>query len=349
MKAAVLTGRESIVVKDVAEPSPAKGQALVKVAYAGICGTDIHIYRGEFEGRVSYPRILGHEFSGTIKELSEEVDYHQVGQRVVVDTVSGCGRCPACRDGRRSACRQLKLEGVDTDGGFAEYVAVDANRVYAIDDTISLRDASLAEIYAIGVHATRRAGVQPGDFAAIFGCGRVGFSVLECVKRCGVSGVAVVDISDSKLKKAGMVGADYFINPLRDNPQKKVLELTGGVGADVVFECIGDAVEVPGQKPPLAQCAEVMRGGGRIVVLGQGPDEIPLFWKHFVWKEGTIIASRVTLGEFPRALGFMAQNLYHPDIFISGICELEDAQEAFRLACDRGADTLKILLEVAGE
>ena len=349
MKAAVLVARETIEIQDVPKPEPKEGQVLIKVAYAGICGTDIHIYHGEFEGRVSYPRILGHEFSGVIEQVSQGIDYLRQGQRVVVDTVSGCGRCPACRDGRRSACMQLKLEGVDTDGGFAEYIAVDAKRVYVIDEAISLRDASLTEIYSIGVHAARRGAVQPGDFAAIFGCGRVGFSILECVKECGVSKIAVVDVSDSKLEKALKVGADYVINPRREDPTKKIPELTGGVGADIVFEAIGHAIQVPGQKPPLAQCADVMRRGGRIVVLGQGPEEIPIFWKHFVWKEGSIIASRVTLGEFPRAIAFMARKIYHPDVFISDIFDLKDAPKAFRLAAKPEGDIMKILLRVAGE
>jgi len=349
VKAAVLTGRQTIEMRDVPEPQLKEGQALIRVAYAGLCGTDIHIYHGEFEPRVSYPRILGHEFSGVIEEVSKDIDYLQKGQRVVVDTVSSCGRCPACIDGRRSACSHLKLEGVDTDGGFAEYVAVDAKRVYVVDEAISLRDASLVEIYSIGVHATRRGGVEPGDFAAIFGCGRVGFSILECVSQCGVSGIAVVDVSDSKLEKAMKVGADYVINPRREDPARKIRELTGGAGADIVFEAVGHAVQIPGQKPPLAQCAEVMRCGGRIVVLGQGPEEIPVFWKHFVWKEGSIIASRVTLGEFPRALDFMARKLYHPEVFISEAFDLKDAAQAFNLAAKPEADALKTLLRVAGE
>ena len=349
MKAAVLTAKDTIEIRDVPKPSLREGQVLVKIAYAGVCGSDIHAYHGEFGTRVKFPRILGHEFSGVIEEVGGEVGQVSAGQRVVVDTVRGCGRCAACIDGRRSACRSLTLEGIDADGGFAEYIAVDGQRIYVINDSISLRDAALVEIYSIGVHACRRGGVQPGDFAVIFGCGRVGFSILECVKECGASKIAVVDVSEQKLEKARMVGADYTVNAMKENPTCGILKLSSGRGADIVFEAIGDAKPIPNQTAPLAACVEVMRGGGRIVVLGQGPDEIPIFWKEFVWKEGTIIASRVTLGEFPRALGFMGAGKYHPDIFISEIHDLEETAEAFRSASEPDTDILKILLKVSGQ
>ena len=127
MKAAILHGRRDIRPGDLPDPEAGPGEVIVSVEYVSICGTDHHVYLGEFEGRVSYPAVLGHEFAGVVESAGEGVEGLSPGDRVAVDPDLPCGRCPACRDGRSSGCQRLKLIGIDRPGAFAEIVAVPAH------------------------------------------------------------------------------------------------------------------------------------------------------------------------------------------------------------------------------
>ncbi len=182
MKAAVLTEYKKIQWQDVPEPEIGDSDVLIKISYASICGTDQHIFNGEFHPRTKLPLIPGHEFVGEIADTGKNVSGFNVGDRVAVDPIIWCGKCPACEIGHYPACTSLKLLGIDMDGGFAEYVASKDSMLYKIDPAISDRDAALVEPYAIGFHASKRAGVQDGDTIAFYGAGKIGQPIMQAAR-----------------------------------------------------------------------------------------------------------------------------------------------------------------------
>jgi threonine dehydrogenase-like Zn-dependent dehydrogenase len=159
MKAAVISEYGKIKMQEVEKPQLLSNHVLVKVKYASICGSDQHIFKGEFHPRTKLPLIPGHEFAGIVEAVGPEVKDIHPFQKVTVDPIMWCGKCAACRDGHYPACTTLKLVGIDLDGGFAEYVSVPSNMIYKIPDRISDEHAALVEILSIGFHASARAGL----------------------------------------------------------------------------------------------------------------------------------------------------------------------------------------------
>ena len=348
MKAAVVEGIGRVSCKDWPEPEVTKGKVLIRPVYAGICGSDLHVFHGEFGDRVSFPLIPGHEIAAVVEDASVEGTALKVGDRVVVDPVEPCRRCIACRTGQMSACRRLRLLGVDTSGGFAQRLAASAENVFPIPAEVLLRHAALVEPYAIGLHAVRRALIQPGEVVVIYGMGRLGLAVLEVVRWTGPSKVVAVDVEDFKLDIARRIGADVIVNARGEDPVGVVMDLTDGEGADRVIEAVGKATSVPGRRPPVTECARMIRPAGRVVVMGQGPEEESVDWRAFVWKEAEIVTSRVTLGEFPRAVQMLAEGKFHPDLLITHTFGLEEVARAYALAEKESPEVIKVQLEISG-
>jgi threonine dehydrogenase-like Zn-dependent dehydrogenase len=233
------------------------------------------------------------------------------------------------------------------DGAFSEYVVADADKVFKVPEEMSLREAVLVELYSIGVHSTRKAMIEPGDRVVILGAGRLGLSVLEVVKQTAASWVCSVDILENRLEIAKRLGADLTINALKEDPFEKILSVTDGLGVDRVIETVGTAAQIENRDMPVEQAVRMARNGGRIVVMGMGSQSTPVFWKAFVEKEIQLVGSRVTLGDFPRALSLMSQGRFHPDLLISKECSLEKTWEAFRLLEEEPDRYLKFLIRVA--
>lgn len=347
MKAAILIDDKKIQIGEVPILRPRDDQVLIRVHWVSICGTDLHIYLGEFKPRVVYPRILGHEFSGVVESVGRDAPHFKKGDNVVVDPIIWCNQCPACLNGNNNACHFLKLIGVDVDGAFAEYVVADADKVLKVPESISLREAVLVELYSLGIHSTRKAMVEPGDRVVILGAGRLGLSVLEVIKQTAASWVCSVDILENRLEIANKIGADLTINAQEEDPVQKILSITSGLGVDRVIETVGTAMEIKNRGMPIEQAVRMTRHGGRIVVMGMGSQYTPVFWKEFVEKEIQLVGSRVTLGDFPRALSLMSQRRFHPDLLISKEFSLEETQEAFRLLEEKPEHYIKFLIKVA--
>jgi 2-desacetyl-2-hydroxyethyl bacteriochlorophyllide A dehydrogenase len=347
MKAGILYNERDIRVGDAPDPRIGPDEVLVETGYAGICGTDLHIYYGEFHGRVQFPAILGHEFGGIIQEMGKNVKGFQVGARVVVDPVISCHSCPACLSGRLSACRTLKLLGIDLNGGFGQYVAAPANRVYRLPDGIPMTYAPMVEMYGLGHHILQRGQVQPGETVAILGAGRLGLSALDVLcHNAGPARTIVTDLQPFRLEIARKLGADYIIDITQEDPVERVMEITQGGGVDCVIEAVGHYHLIKGQEAPLAQAVRIIGSAGRIVTVGLGEQLTALHFKTLVLKEAQIIASRVTLGEFPRALRLMEKGLVHPEILVTDQIPLRDVATAFEKIDRADPDTLKVVLDV---
>jgi L-gulonate 5-dehydrogenase len=347
MKAAVLYAERDIRVGTAPDPVLEKNQVLVRTGHAGLCGTDLHIYRGEFKNRVEFPAVQGHEFGGVIEEVGADVRGLRPGQRVAVDPIVSCHACPACLSGRVNACRTLKLLGVDLPGGFAEYVAAPASHVFPIPEHFPLPHVPLVEVYALAHHILGRGQVQPGETVVILGAGKLGLTVLDVLTH-GLSPAStfVVDVAPSRLERARRLGAEHVVDAGKDDPIARVLDATDGEGADCVIECVGHYHAVPAQPGPLAQAVHMVRTAGRIVTAGLGEEPTSVHFKTLVIKEAQIIASRVTLGEFPRAIRLLARGVFHPEHLITHQLPMRDVSAAFAELDREAPETVKIVLDV---
>lgn len=347
MKAGILYGDRDIRVGHVPDPELRPGEVLVKSAYAGLCGTDLHIYRGEFTGRVKYPAVQGHEFGGVIEEVSRDVRGLSRGDRVAVDPIVSCHGCTPCLTGRINACRTLRLLGIDLAGGFAEYVAAPASHVFKLPEAMPLSHVPMVEVYGLGHHVLSRGMVQAGETVVILGAGKLGLSVLDVLCHGASPAFAVaVDVDPFRLGIAKRLGAEVTIDVRAEDPVERVLELTQGVGADCVIECIGHWHEVPGRAEPLEQAVRMVRSAGRIVTAGLGEQPTSVHFKSLVIKEAQIIASRVSLGEFPRAIHMLGKGLLHPELLITDQLPMRDVGKAFERLDAEDPNMIKMVLDV---
>lgn len=347
MKAGILYGPKDIRTGQMSDPVIGPDEVLLESHAAGICGTDLHIYRGEFEGRVQYPVVQGHEFGGVIVETGKNVPGFEAGSRVVVDPIISCHQCPACLTGHINACQTLKLLGIDLDGGYGQLVSVPADRLFSLPENIPMTHAPMVEMYALGHHILQRGQIQPGETVVILGAGKLGLSVLDVLCHNANPGITFIsDLQPFRLETAKKIGADYPINITKVDPVEQVLELTNGRGADCVIEAVGHYHLADGQESPLAQAVKMIRNGGRVVTAGLGEQLSAVHFKTLVLKEAQIIASRVTRGEFPRAIQMMSRGLLHPDLLITDIQPLKNIKDAFLQVDQETPDTIKVVLDI---
>jgi threonine dehydrogenase-like Zn-dependent dehydrogenase len=347
MKAAVLEAYRKIVWKDVPKPEITGNEVLIKVKYACICGSDQHIFLGEFHPRTSVPLIQGHEFAGEIVETGSQVKSFRKGDRVVVDPIIWCGKCPACERHHYPACTTLKLIGVDLDGGFAEYVKAPEHMLFRITPDIPDERAALVEVLSIGFHACNRAKVENNDTLVIWGAGKVGQCILQASRTKTKNTLIMVDILDARLGMAKKAYPDiHIINAVKEDPVGKIKEITAGRGVDIAFEAVGHYTEIPGKVNPVRGCIQSIRGAGKVCVLGLSDEVTPVLFKELIWREATLIASRVTHGEFPETIENLQKGTLKPDTLVTDIITADKAQKAFEMLEAEPEKHLKILLKL---
>ena len=345
MKAAVLEKYRQFEWKEVAIPQIKGNEVLIKVSYAGICGSDQHVFLGEFHPRSPIPFIPGHEFAGTVVETGPDAINYKIGDRAAIDPIIWCGKCPACKIHHYPACTSLKLVGIDLDGGFSEYMKVPETMLYRITPGISDKHAALVEILSIGFHASNRAKVKENDEIAIWGAGKVGQSILQAVRTKTKNTVIMVDILKERLSLAKKAYPDvHLINAQNENPVDAIKKITSGKGVDVAFEAVGHWVELPGVVNPVRGCVQSIRGAGVVCTLGLGNDPSPILLKELIWKEGTIVTSRVSHGEFAEVIQNLEKGTLKPDMLVSDIIHPSETQQAFEMLEKEPARHLKILL-----
>jgi threonine dehydrogenase-like Zn-dependent dehydrogenase len=347
MKAAVIREYGTINTEEVKKPLLLDNNVLIKVKYASICGSDQHIFKGEFHPRTKLPLIPGHEFAGVVEEVGKNVSNISPGDKVTVDPIIWCGTCAACKVGHYPACTSLKLVGVDLDGGFAEYVSVSSHMVFKVPEHISDEHAALIELLSIGFHASSRAGLEKSDDILIVGSGKVGQSILHAAKTITTGKIVMADILDDRLSIASSAFPDiYSVNIKSTDPVAFVKEITGGRGVDIAFEAVGHEVNVEGRFNPVRTCINAIKGGGKVCVLGLSDHPSEILMKELIWKEAKIISSRVSHGEFSTAIEALNNGSLNPEKMITGIIKLEDALKGFELLENEPARNLKILLKI---
>ncbi len=312
------------------------GEVLVKVKFAGICGSDMHIYHGK-NPLATYPRVVGHEFVGEIVKVGDDVNEIQSGDRVVIEPIVYCGQCYACKSGRPNVCETLEVLGVHKDGGFQEYVVVNQANVHKFGDELSWEEAVLIEPYTIAAQATWHGDVKENETVYVAGAGPIGLMVIQFAKLKGAT-VIVSDLFDSKLKRAKAFGADYTINSSKEDVKEKVMAYTHNVGANVVI----DAVGIPAI---FEQAVEVASVAGKIVILGFSKDcaGIPLL--PITKKEITIYGSRLQTHKFKEVIQIFKDKKINTKDFVSAVYKFDDIVEAIEMIENNSEDICKVLVQ----
>jgi len=273
MKAALYKGPGDVEIIEKPKPAAGPGEAVVKVVYVGICGTDVHSYM--HAGIISPPTIFGHETVGTVAEVGAGVTCVKVGDRVAVGPPGNCGECPNCLAGRSNICIYgfPRTTGIspNTDGGYAEYLLVRnaAKMCIPLPEKLSFEEAVLFDVMGTSFHGIRYSRFKVGDTVAVQGTGPIGLSAIMLLKLGGASKIIALTISEEKSKLALEYGADYALDITKEGEglADKVRSLTGGRGVDIAYECVGGA-------EPVANCLSITRSGGQVLLIGMSPDPL---------------------------------------------------------------------------
>ena len=332
MHAARWTATDTVEVTQVPRPVVPAGWALVKVAYNGICGTDLAILHGRHP-RAGHGLIPGHEMSGWIEEPGESG--LAVGALVVVEPLISCGECLSCRGGNTHVCSRLGLYGIDAPGAMADVVALPSHVLHAVPDSVDPRTAALAEPLAVAVHAVARSGMEAGDTVAVFGAGPIGVLVALVARHEGAARVVITE--PSPWRRTVAEGLGLTVVPEGSTLTSVVSDLTGGEGADTTF----DSAAHPSVAAEVTAATRVL---GRIVVVGVYKQPTPVDLQAICFKEQSMVGVRVyTTADMTRAIELIASGALGLENFPTKVFALEDTAAAFEAATS-GQDCLKVLV-----
>jgi 2-desacetyl-2-hydroxyethyl bacteriochlorophyllide A dehydrogenase len=333
----VLEQVNKLTVTDVPVPTPTADEVVIKVKTCGMCGTDLKLYTGQYTARV--PVIPGHEYAGEIVEVGKNVRNLFPGQRVVSDPNESCGKCYWCRNHQPCFCRDLAAYGVLRDGGFAEYCTATEKGVYPIPEGVEDEVAAFAEPVSCVVHAADRINYRPGETVAILGGGPLGQIHLQFALNSGASKVVLVDPNQGRRDLAKRFGARTVINPKEEDVRGRLLEETGGLGADVVIEAVG-------RKKTIEESLGLAKRGGRVVIFGFAPEKEKAEFSPFdvLSRELTIMGAWVNPYSYSRALDVLSSGRIDVKPLISHHLKLENIMQGYEMMAQKPDGFIKSLV-----
>ena len=335
MQAGVYLSKGVVKVQEWPTPAPDAGEVLVRVRYAGICGTDLLIVAGKHPRAVP-PRVLGHEVFGEIVAARPPADPKwEPGMRVAVYPLISCGHCAPCQEGHAHVCERLGLIGINVDGGFAEQVKVLPEQLFRIPDEVSDEEAALVEPLAVAVHAVRTSGIQAGDTALVLGAGPIGNLIGQVLRAAGARAVVVAEVKESRRQLAQQVGLTC-VDPSAVNLREAIAPLVGEPYVDHV-------IEASGAPAAYRDAVRVCKVRGKITFIGlpKFPPEVDIL--NLVFKEIRTAGARVySRKDFRGAISLLERRAVHVTPLITDQLPLDEAAAGFQklLAADK---SLKIL------
>lgn len=339
MKAVFVEDAYEVIVKEVELPQLVDKDVLIRVKVAGICGSDIHTYKGLHLFRKP-PVIIGHELSGEVVKVGDGVTKFKVGDRVTVEPQVGCGNCEACLTGNVNYCRHRGAPGLNGwYGTMAEYFASPEHTVFRLPDSMTFEQGALVEPFAVGVHAVRKADIQLGDKVAILGAGPIGLLALAAAKAAGATTVLVTDIMDYALEGAVKMGATHTLNTL--NKQDWTSEAKEEIGGE--FDKVLIAAGVPGI---IDQAISLLRKGGRCVTIAmfQGTQTFDIVNLQQGEKE-IVGCMTYTREDTIAAIDLINAGYVAEDVIITHKLSYEEAARGFQIVDKKEESSLKVLVE----
>ncbi|MCU6707927.1 alcohol dehydrogenase catalytic domain-containing protein [Paenibacillus sp. J5C_2022] len=339
MKAVFVQDAYEVIVKNVDIPKLGDHEVLIKVKTAGICGSDIHTYKGLHPFRKP-PVIIGHELAGEVVAIGSAVCKFQPGDRVTVEPQAGCGTCEYCLTGRVNYCEDRGAPGIGAwYGAMAEYFAAPEQTVYKLPEGLNYEQGVLVEPFAVGVHAVRKAGISAGDKVAILGAGPIGLLAMAAAKAAGATTLLVTDVMDYALESASYMGATHTLN-IQHNEEwtQEARELIGGGLFDKVLIAAG----VPGI---VDQSLKLLRKGGRVVTIAMFHGDQTFNIHNLQNQEKEILGCMTyTREDFIIAIDLIAAGFVDDKVLITHRLAPEQAAEGFRIVDKKEDRSLKVLV-----
>lgn len=343
MKVAIMTdiGKMDYTLRDI--PVPKDDEALVKVEYVGICGSDLHYYEhgaiGDFV--VKPPFVLGHEAGGTVVAVGRNVKHLKPGDRVALEPGRTCGHCEFCKTGRYNLCPDVEFFATPpVDGVFQEYAVHEAALCFKLPDNVSTMEGALIEPLAVGFHAANQGGAHIGQTAVVMGAGCIGLVSMMALKAMGVSRVYVADIMQKRLDKAVELGADGVINSAQEDAVARVAELTGGAGCDLVIETAGTEITT-------RQAIAIVKKGATIVLVGYSrTGELTLPVSQALDKELTLKTIFRYRHVYPMAIDAVAAGRVNLKALPTHIFSFDDMQSAMDQSIHDKANVVKAVVKI---
>ena len=335
MLATFYEGNHTFSVSEKSVASPGPGEVRIKVAYCGVCGTDVHIYHGMMDKRVAMPLTIGHEMSGSIDALGEGVSGFKVGEKVVVRPLDNRGEKPSDK-GISHICEDLKFIGIDSPGAMQQFWNVPAFTLHKLPSQTDLKLAALVEPLAVACHDVRLSGLQAGESAVVLGGGPIGMLVAMVAKQHGAN-VFLSEVNPTRIALAESMGFTV-INPAEANLVEEIRAHTDNRLADVVFE-------VAGVQATVDIMTEVAGLRGRIVMVAIHGQPKPVNLFKFFWKELQLIGARVYEKEdYEEAISLITANELPFESLITGVEPLSNIQSVFQ-KIDQNPDGMKVLMD----
>ncbi len=323
MKEVVVTEPHKYEVREVPVPEPKDGEVQIKLMAAGVCGSDVHIFKGE-NPNSRYPLIPGHENVGIVTKTGKDCTRVQVGDHVVIDYVMRCGECYQCTHGRGNVCEHVLVRGSGTDGGWREYWCVEESYVYKIDSHIPWGDAAFIEPLTIGEHSTSRGRVCGDDVVFILGAGTIGTIIAQACKLKGAKTIICCDIDGGSLERSKLFGADYTINSRTQDIAEEVRKITGGHGCTVGF----DAAAFPGSLTMILQPG-ILSNASRVVPMGFSTEPEKINQQMINGRELDIIGTRMSLNQWIPTAQKMAEGKYRVKGLVTSYIKFRDIDQVF--------------------
>lgn len=328
----------TVVIQDEAMPKPKPDEALVRVLYGGICGSDIGTYRGTFVYS-TYPRIPGHELAVEVMEVGDNPYGVKPGMLATVNPYFNCGHCYPCRSGRPNCCVANETMGAQREGGFMRYLALPVERLYG-SRGLGPRETVLVEPFCISWHGVKRAAVQPGEKVLVIGAGTIGVLAMLSAKYQGCE-VYMTDVAPAKLERAKQLGADgVFLNTSPEALADWTARVTGGDGFPVTLEAVG----MPGT---FQNAIDAASSSGRVVLVGISRAPLSEFTFTIIQKkELSVYGSRNAVHQdFHEVMDMMRKSGLKADDVVTDIYRFSQTPQAFSDFVSRGADKLKVLVD----
>lgn len=337
MKAVKVIEPFKVEICEVNDPVITKDDdVIVKITSGGICGSDIGIWNGT-NSLATYPRIIGHEFGGIVKEVGKNVKKVKIGDKVAVDPVVSCGSCYACKVGRHNVCSTLEVMGVHRDGGFSQYVVADEKNIHKFTSDFDESLLGLVEPYTIGVQINSRGQIKENDKVLIMGSGPIGLCTLQVAKR-NKAKVIVTDIVKERLEMAEKMGADETILVSEENLEERINKFTDNEGIPVIV----DTVCTP---QTFEQSVKLACPAGRIVVIGLKDKPSNIAQVDITKKELTIVGSRLNCNRFDEVIAGFEDHSLNPEMLKTKEFHYTKIVDAFEMIKEHPQEVIKIVLK----